>query len=222
MYTSAKKNYGFKYIWLALFIATAPGFSNNAAAQVNFSLGAKGGVTFTSFNGDDAADIKRRKGFAGGAFVNLSFLKVLSIQPEFLYHQKGATNTMNGTKDEIKINYFQIPVLIKFRVPLGETVYPHIFAGPSFAYRTSTEYNSTNMHNGKSVETDVDRIRTTDSGGIIGAGIDFEAGSIFFTLDGRYGFGARYLGDQSYNLSFRNRDITVMAGLGFRLGRNSR
>lgn len=193
-------------------------FSINSYSQIGFSLGPKAGVTFTSFRGDQADDIKSRTGWAGGLFANLSLLDFLSIQPEFLIHQKGATSRHNQYRNEIRVNYFEIPVLVKLRLPLGETVYPHIFAGPNFSYRVSGKYSSTDTQNGDDRDISIDNVRRSDTGGIIGVGIDIEGQGIFFTIDARYGFGFNELGDNSYYLNLRNEDLTILAGIGFRIG----
>lgn len=193
-------------------------FSTNSFSQVGFSLGPKAGVTFTSFRGDHAEDVKSRTGWAGGLFANLSLLDFLSVQPEFLIHQKGATSRYNQYRNEIRVNYFEVPILLKIRLPLGQTVYPNIFAGPNFSYRVSGKYSSTDTENGDDRNISIDNVRRSDTGGIVGVGIDIEGQSIFFTIDARYGFGFNELGDHSYYLNLRNEDLTVLAGIGFRIG----
>lgn len=191
---------------------------HSVSGQAGFSIGAKGGVTFSSFGGSDADNVKNRTGWVGGLFVNLSLLEVLSLQPEFLLQEKGARTITSDTRNEIRVSYFQIPVLVKLRVPIGEHVYPHLFAGPNFSYRVDASYTSTDTQTGQKRDVSVDNIRKTDTGGIVGVGVDFETNHGFFTLDARYGLGFQNLGDQSYNLHLKNRDLTVMAGIGFRLG----
>src|SRR5690606_30904241 len=90
------------------FLSTLLFTASDSFAQIGFSFGVKGGATFSSFDGEDAHEVERRTGWVGGLFTNFSFLEVLSIQPEFLVQQKGATSTKNQHKNEIKLSYFQI------------------------------------------------------------------------------------------------------------------
>lgn len=189
-----------------------------AEAQVAFSLGVKAGATVTSFKGDQAPEVDTKTGLAGGLFANLSILEFLAVQPEFFLHQKGATTINTGNRNEIRVNYFTIPVLVKLRMPLGKTVYPNLFAGPNFSFLVDGRYTSTDMQNGNETQINISNVRNNDTGGIIGAGIDFEGQGVFFTVDVRYGFGFRTLGENTYSLNIKNEDITIMAGIGFRIG----
>lgn len=207
-----------KNIFICTILVTVMLLSHNSHAQVGFSLGPKGGATFTSFHGDDALDVNRRSGWTAGIYTHVSLLEFIAIQPEFLIHQKGATSYQSSSKNEIRLNYFTVPVLLKLRVPIAETFYPNVFAGPNFSYRLSGTYTSTDTENGEKREVNIDEVRRSDTGGIIGAGIDLEGRNVLFTLDARFGFGFNDLGDDTYYLNLRNNDITIMAGIGFRVG----
>ncbi|MFL5730398.1 MAG: porin family protein [Cytophagaceae bacterium] len=180
------------------------------------SIGPKAGASFTSFGGHDAGDVKARIGFAGGAFLNVSFLKVFSVQPEILFHEKGATNTSGTMRQNIRMNYIDIPVLFKLRLPIQRTFFPHIFAGPDCAYLVNEKNNNTDMQTGDQSSTGIKRFHHLNTGGVMGAGLDVQSGNLFFTLDGRYGFSFNSVGDSSFRLDVYNRNITVLAGIGIR------
>lgn len=203
---------------LILLLSAGILYSGKSFSQTGFNLGLKGGATFSSLKGSDANDIKRRTGWVGGAFAMLTFAQAFAIQPEFLIQQKGASVTSANNRNKIKLNYFQIPVLFKFRLPIAGTVYPNVFAGPSFAFKMNGTYTSTNTQDGVKKDIDVSHIRKTDTGGIIGAGIDFELNHLFLSIDGRYGFGFKSLGNHSYYLNVKNRCFTLLAGVGFHIG----
>src|SRR6185312_1973571 len=180
------------------------------------ALGVKGGASFNSFGGSGAGVIKERVGFMGGVFLNVSFLKVLSIQPEVLFHEGGATNTVNGHTDVLKLNYADVPVLLKLRIPIAHTVFPHIFAGPDFSYRIGATYTQTTTNNGTVITIDNGNIKKTGTGGVIGAGIDVQLDHLFLTVDGRYGATFTNLGNSTYELNIYNKYLTIMAGIGVR------
>ena len=207
------KNLSILKIALAiLFFIPVVSYSQEASV----ALGLKGGASFNSFSGHDAGVIKERVGFMGGVFLNVSIRKAFSIQPEVLFHQGGATNTVNNNTDVIKLNYADVPVLFKLRLPIAGVVYPHIFAGPDFSYRVSATYIQTNTQSGQVITINEGNIQKMGAGGVVGAGIDIQLPLLFLTVDGRYGATFTNLGNSTYQLDINNKYFTLMAGIGVR------
>jgi hypothetical protein len=186
-------------------------------AQGSVSIGAKAGYTLTSFTGNSSGTISSNGMGLGGVFVNVHLLGFFAIQPELLVHQKGAVHTENNVRDEIKINYFEVPVLFKLLIPIDAHVYPHVFLGPSFSYALNSSFTSTDTQSGNQLTANVGNISKTDVGGVVGAGLDYETDHMFLTLDGRYGASFNTIGS-SANLNFKNNNWTFMAGIGVRFG----
>lgn len=84
--------------------------------------GIKTGVNVTRFklNGKIPGLVKNdfRTGFVAGAFINMPVKKTpFSIQPEFLYSSMGGDlRDEFNQSDNFRLNYFSIPVLIKYQV----------------------------------------------------------------------------------------------------------
>ncbi len=192
----------------------------NADAQVTFSLGPKGGATFSQLS-KDKSNQDSRNGFVAGAFANIGLARVVALQPEVLYNQMGTKGEFGGTNTRLKNNYIQVPVLLKLRLPLG-AVYPNIFAGPSFGFRNKARYTITDTETGESIEYGTTAVKKHDFGGVVGAGVDINAGPVFFTVDGRYGFGFDEINNDIYRLDAKNRQWAVSAGIGFLLGQNKK
>ena len=190
---------------------------NVVHAQGSVSIGAKAGYSQTSFSGNSSGTISSSGMGLGGAFVNFHMLGFFAIQPELLVHQKGAVHTENNVRDEIKINYFEVPVLFKLLIPIDAHVYPHVFVGPSFSYALNSSFTSTDVQSGQQVSANVGGISKTDVGGVVGAGLDYETDHMFLTLDGRYGASFNTIGS-TVNLNLRNNNWTFMAGIGVRFG----
>lgn len=185
-------------------------------AQVAFSIGPKAGLSINSFSGDSAGNVSANTAWAGGLFMNLHLLDFLAIQPELLIHQKGATQTINNVSNEIKINYFEVPILLKIMIPVEKHIYPHVFVGPSFSYNMNGTFASKNTETGTELVFNEGDIKKSDTGGILGAGIDFETNHLYINLDGRYGVGFNDIGKNSIKL--RNTNWTFMLGIGYRFG----
>lgn len=192
-----------------------------ASAQFAFSFGPKGGLALTTFRGDDAGEVEARTTWFGGIFTNFQLGEVVALQPELLLTERGAEVTSNNVRSDISVNYFEVPVLLKIRVPLADgVVYPHVLVGPNFGFRTDFDLRSTDTQSGAVVEANTDDIRRTDIGALVGAGIDIQTrgSGVFFTLDGRYGWGFTDLYDNDDMISIRNAGWTFAVGVGFKIG----
>src|SRR5579864_2571426 len=88
-----------------------------AAAQAQFSLGLKAGASFATLS-NKAPDWKSRTGFAGGLAFDFR-AKVIGLQPEVLYVQKGVDfdGTPSASSDAPHISYIDVPVLVKVTIP---------------------------------------------------------------------------------------------------------
>jgi hypothetical protein len=190
---------------------------SSCLAQFGAAFGVKGGLTVSSFNNASGSVSANTTGM-GGLFVNLQLAPVFTIQPELVLTKKGAIQTNNNIKNDIRITYFEVPILVKIRMPFDNVFFPHIFAGPNFAYNVNSKLVVTDNNTGLYLPTNSDDIRKSDVGGILGAGIDIQSKSIFFTIDGRYGFGFNKLGSNSVYLDVKNRAWTFTVGLGIRIG----
>jgi hypothetical protein len=191
-----------------------PILSYSQESDGGISLGVKGGASFNSLAGKGAGTVVQRTGYIGGLFLNVSFLKIFSVQPEVLIHQGGATNTVNNNVDVIKLNYVEVPVLFKIRLPLAGVLFPNIFAGPDFSYKVGSTYTSTNQQSGQTVTIDKGNITKTGTGAVVGAGLDIQLDHLFLSVDGRYGASFTNLGNSTYDLNVHNKYFTLMAGVG--------
>jgi hypothetical protein len=189
-------------------------------AQAGFAVGPKVGAAVTSFGGADADNIKSRASWLGGVFWDLQLMPSFTLQPELLITQKGAQQTKNGVRNDIRINYFEIPVLAKFRIPVQNVFFPHFLLGPSFDFNINSKISSVDTQTGTSISVGAGDLRKADIGGILGAGVDIQAKNIFFTVDGRYNFGFNSItkSGNTLNLDLKNRGWTFSVGIGLRFG----
>lgn len=201
----------FGFLLAALFIVPS-------TMSAQSSIGFKAGYTAANLRGNDADNMDWRSGFAGGLFVNIPVVQLFAIQPEVLFRQRGAYNRFEITNIEqrIKLTYIDIPVLFKLRLPIEGTVYPHIYAGPRASFSLKGEYE-VDLYNG-STFTDQINVRKYDFGGVAGFGVDVLTDKIFFTSDFRFGLGALKVDDSNEPLDLKNKDISIMFGIGVNIG----
>lgn len=206
-----------KTLILAMIMLLSAGMAVQAQ---RVALGAKVGFTASSFRTNEAVNVEIREGAVGGIFLNAYFLKVLAVQPEVNFKQSGGAYEYgpNGVKQHIKTNNIQVPVLFKLQIPIANTVFPNIYAGPQYSYAIYREY-SASTNGGQMVLTDAD-IERNDFGGVFGAGIDVRVKRFFWTIDFRYGMGAIRIEDSNnINMDLKNQDFTLSTGVGVIMGK---
>lgn len=177
-------------------------------------VGAIVGATFSTLRGIDGLD--NRTGLLGG----LSFVTsggVFAWQPEVLAVSKGAKGATSSAEG-LKLNYVEIPVLLRLSLSRDPGMRPHLYAGPYLGFQIdcSAKGTSADCNDVPGVST-----RTVDVGGIVGGGLDFDVGPLVLTGGVRYGFGVSTVADftlSSPKESARNGVWALYTGLAFRVG----
>lgn len=122
---------------LALFLGliTTVSFSQ-------ITLGPRGGANFNGQNTGSEFEVMKFGWMFGGA-INVPVGESISIQPEFLYTQKGYRLEFNGNDayDELTANYFEVPLQVLYTKRITRW---HPFGGLGLfgAYWASGKYES--------------------------------------------------------------------------------
>lgn len=206
----------YTYSSLALALLLNMAFSLQSQAQVGFAIGPKMGANVSNLTDNNNGSFTARTSWAGGLFGSLILGEIFVIQPELLLRQGGATQNSNGNNSQVKLKSFQIPILFKLRLPIGKAVYPHVFAGPTIDYTTSSSYTKYDTQSGSNVNVNTTKFKKSNVGGVIGAGLDIEVRHLFLNFDVRYGLGLTKISDN--DLAVRGKYYTIMAGFGYRFG----
>lgn len=210
-----------------LLLAMIAGSSANAA---DVSFGFKAGVNISSAaNVPDywEESIDSKAGVTAGAFINFALSKNFSLQPELLYTQKGFGGTLveDVVELELSLGYFELPLLAKYAFSAGKKFRPVLFAGPSFAYCSSSNLTvSTWIFSG---DVDISSVtHTTDFGMVLGTGFDYETsgGTVIFDMRFTYDF-TKVLVSGDFEINgetetieeddFTNYGLSIMVGLAF-------
>lgn len=163
----------------------AAGLAGSSAHAQGIRLGVKAGSNLSNLSGNLAnEDTYRNKyGFHGGLMLNIG-TKLLSLQPEVLYSQKGfkyddGQVTRGGVTMQYQgdrtYNYLDIPVLVKLRV-----AGLYVEAGPQYGYLLNIKDNSSYSVNGGTNTTfiatqSLDHVNRHEIG--YAAGLGFESAS---------------------------------------------
>lgn len=186
------------------------------AQDSRFYFGAKIGLSASSFTGDGFEVSKFRTSYQAGMFFGLAIKEWFAIQPELMYDRRGSRQIgelNNGTVQQINVNYFTMPISVKFRAPIKEKFYPHITMGPYWSAKVSQAVGS--RTNTLLLDNERLNARRVDFGAFIGAGTDFHFDPFFITMDMRYFFGGINADNSSNVITIRNSQVAVNVGVGF-------
>ncbi len=174
--------------------------SQKIQAQASPQLGIKGGVNLATFS--NVEDVEYKPGILAGVFVDFKIPAIpISIQPEFLYTQIG-TNIQDSDVS-INVNYFQIPLLVKFGAGLPGAK-PSVFLGPYIGFALKSEIKNENVS--LNIEDDIE---DTDYGVIIGAGVAASK----FRVSVRYTAGLTVPLKEAFNEDPKNGVISLTFGI---------
>ncbi len=162
-------------VWLVCAIPSFPG-----------ELGIKGGVSlsglhsatgdFRHFLGYEMDWLKMRNylGFQLGFFKTVDISKHFQFQPEINYSLRGGDASeafiFEDVVYKIKLSYLEVPLLLKYSIPLKGKVKPVVLLGPYGALKLSAKKYSEIW--GDKETTSLGNVKSFDYGVILGVGAD--------------------------------------------------
>lgn len=168
----------------------------------DFAFGVKGGVNVASVGGNAYAGLGGLSSFGSkvsfhvGGLVEIPMSEKLSVQPELLYSSQGSNWAFNTTGANLKLDYVNLPVMVKYYIIEGLSAE----AGPLAGFLLST--------NG-----DKEDFKSLDVAVAIGASYKIGA-NLFVGL--RYNKGIMNINnDANLNGSNQNNVFQVSAGYAF-------
>lgn len=202
---------------LALLLAV--GVAGQAAALPigpSAGIGIKAGVNLAKMSelealaGGDEVSNDIKMGMVGGAFFKFA-LGPLNVQLEGLYSVKGSEgkSLLGGEAWETKLTYFEVPLLLKFELPLP-ALSPYLYAGPSMAFLLKAEAKD-EAFGTEWIDTK-DGMKSTEWSVAIGGGVNI----LKFHVDVRYLMGLTELNEEDTTGSLlndsKNRTVSFLVG----------
>lgn len=198
---------------LALAVLAVP-----ADAQ-KVSVGLKAGPNFVTLSGDDVSNVESFARVIGGGFMVVQFGNNLAFQPEVLYAQKGAKDVDGDEIMKLKLDYFEVPLLLRAHPALTGRFLPHVIAGPTIAYNSNCDASLSEAGVEATIDCDdLMPLKDWDFGVAMGGGVDMAVGKAFIVLDLRYTLGLSNIDDDSNPSDAKNRAFSIMAGFRYPLG----
>ena len=225
-----------KITFLLLFLSFL--FLGSANAQTGVRFGLKAGYSLATQYGITPADntfmvdTHNRNGFAGGIFAYFPITESVGIQQELLYAMKGSrqnvtiTTPVNvNTVSEYDLNYFEMPIIIKYKFVKIKNFGIYGSAGIALSLLMNGEYRITSTINMGGPPTIVAESGTTkgldtfDYSFVYGAGTDFKLLNKDFFIEYRMTVGWNTLAMPNASgaapVPLRNQDYIFAVGMYF-------
>lgn len=178
--------------------------------------------SYASYYGDET-----NKGFTAGARGRLAFSPVFSIEQGIRYAQKGSGYAGSITYADPsgpmlvyytitlsrELDYVELPLLLRASLPTHGVWTPYVLGGGALGFltRASTHYEGA----GVNVNGDLAGYRARDWSAVFGLGTTIGERAVRATLEVRYTLGLVNVLDDGSGLEAKNRDLSVMLGVGF-------
>jgi hypothetical protein len=210
-------------VWAAV-LAAVLALPLPAVSQV--TVGLSGGLSIASLSGDDVEavtdgqELDSRTGMNVGAFVELPLADIVWLVPGIYYVQKGAKADLIGNTDlKIKIDYAEVPLLLRVGVSQRDPVGVNLFLGPTLAFQVKCEFviGSSATDCDDEAGSDGDATKSFDLGLAVGGGLSFEVSpNVSFLTNAMWDLGLMSIDDSPAENDVKNEAIWLNVGLAFR------
>jgi hypothetical protein len=190
------------------------GTFTHAMAQSPVSFGLQGGMNISNLTGAED-DLDARFGLTAGAVLDISLpMMPFGIQSGVFYTQKGAKISDEDGDATFRFDYIEVPVMARFQLGPPGPITPHLVVGPYIGFNINSEVEGS--FNGASVSIELDdETRSTEIGGTIGVGLDFNLGITKLNAMARYSYGFTTVFDSDFEDGERNAVLSVTVGIRF-------
>ena len=149
--------------------------------------GAKFGLNFATFGGDNSSNYSGTTKFFFGGFFGYDFIRNFGLQGELLYNPVGGGYSSPGQAGgNDGISYLEFVVLAKYSVPVNPVIKIFFEAGPQLGIKLSATAHS----DATGTDTDISQyISGTDFDLVVGTGTAFRVGPGNIIFDVRYNIG---------------------------------
>jgi hypothetical protein len=181
-------------------------------------VGIKGGLSLSKFAVSPADTlpfpIENLTGPVAGVYFDLG-LGLLSFEADALYARMGMKGTVEDTTMEYRLDYIQVPVMLKVKVIPAGPIRPFLYAGAYGSYLLKAKGVMTSPDGSDSGDL-ADVFEKYDYGAVGGVGVAFKLPGLTLSAEGRYNLGlANIAKDAGEGESVKNRSLMVLVGVGF-------
>ena len=202
-------------------------------------LGVKIGISFSALLSSNADDFRQFLGYevewiqygesrpiSGiqfGVFYNIKLSDNFDLQPEINFIPRGYwfdQTPLYDTRYKIKINYLELPLIIKYKAPLNSINF-NVYTGPFAAIKLNA--NGHLEYEGIQKIESLDCVKDFDYGMVMGLGSEFKVGTGQLLIDLKFNWGLHNMmsqPDEYIDLyenpgRVRNLSLTLLTGYSF-------
>jgi hypothetical protein len=213
-----------KNIKIAMCIGLLALLTNNIQAQVKSFAGFTTGINYGSFKFEKNEDTDATtyiKGLFLSGFAEVQINGRLSIQGELTFIQKGfKIEVENVAAIRTKLNYFEIPLLLKYDFVKEDELDLVLYAGPSFGFLRNQKDSYQIDDHWKTLDEPVfpkSEYNSTETGIAFGIAVRAKAGAGKFIFDVRSNTAVGPVIKSVDNGNIRNTGIVLAVGYAFPL-----
>jgi hypothetical protein len=181
-------------------------------ADGKMMFGVKAGLNMANLTGDNVDNTSIKMGMVGGAFMCYKITDIIAVQPELLFVMKGAKRDSAGSEEQWKINYIEIPLLLKVNMPTEGKIKPSLYAGPGIGILMSSKLDEVDAK---------DITKSSNISLIAGAAVAYQLEKGAISFEARYDVGLATIGKNASDdagatePSIKTSDISIMVGYAF-------
>lgn len=166
-------------------------------------------------------------GIQFGVFYTSKLSDYFDLQPEINFIQRGYgfdQTPLYDTRYKIKINYLELPFIIKYKVPIN-FVHFNVYTGPFAAIKLNA--NGHLESEGMQKIESLDCVKDWDYGMVMGLGSEFKLGTGQMLIDFKFNWGWHHMMSQPddyidlYDDPGRVRNLSLTLLTGYRFGNSN-
>lgn len=212
-----------RFAWIALLLGSGLAHAQTPA-KARPTIAVLAGLNLAKIAGDDDDGIDNRTAFVAGVGLGLPISPDWSFAPELTYSQKGAKVSEGNASATVRLNYIEIPALLRFDVPTSSEVRPFLLAGPALAFKTacSLEVKEDGVASSVSCEELVNAaggessFKSFDVGAMFGGGLAFNVSGRTMRVGVRYNIGLVNITDEGNS---KNRVLSFVGSFEWPFGK---
>ena len=202
-----------KTILIAVLLAVS---TISVYSQPTLSLGLEGGLNLGNVSITPSQTSNSRTGLIIGGVLDIGISRNIGVTTGLRYTMKGFQITNGGATFTDKLNYLEVPALLKVKFPLTE-VKPYLVGGPVLGIRVSASEEQSNGTQTADVDAS-SAYESIDFGLLFGGGLDFNiANKTDLFIQAGYAFGLSNIWKQTTTVTVKNYGIQITGGVKFKL-----
>lgn len=183
----------FRKIIIALILVI---FFSKISAQVSFGVKTGLNLSLARYLDESKNELikphrKLKPGLVAGVFANISLNKILSIQTDLLYSQKGLKFIQEAYNNKVinTMNYIEVPITGNYKIYFSKYNFISVYFGGYVAFWTDGKYKSISLLTGESSSENVNFNSEFYSYSRFDAGL---LGGVSYKLGSNVGIDLRY------------------------------